>query len=64
MSGHLQADEVKDALLERTIAAVEIDDDGGGHFDEIRITLDNGDRLELGSWGAYGYDSYVNVHRP
>jgi hypothetical protein len=62
VSGHLQLAEAIAALEGRTIAAVEIDDDGGGHFDEIRITLDNGEKLEIVSWGAYGEDSYVNLH--
>jgi hypothetical protein len=63
VSGHLQVEEAAAALKGRTIVEIEIDDDGGGHFDEIRITLDNGEKLEIVSSGAYGEDSYVNLYR-
>lgn len=62
MSGHLQSEDVIAALEGRTITAVEIEDEGGGHFDGIRITLDNGEKLEIVSWGAYGEDSYINLY--
>lgn len=49
-------------LVGRTITKVEVDDDDGRRdITDITLHLDNGARVEISSWGAYGEDSGITI---